>query len=176
MIRIHDKQFVPFLSASQIDSAIARMAQEIADDIDEEVPIFIGVLNGSFMFVSDFMKHYNRPCELSFIKLSSYQGTSTTEKVNELIGLGVNVENRTVIILEDIIDTGNTLVVLNDLFKDKKVKNLKVATLFFKPEAYKKDLPIDYIGIEIPHKFIVGYGLDYDEHGRNLPEVYQLKE
>ncbi|HUH52152.1 MAG TPA: hypoxanthine phosphoribosyltransferase [Flavobacterium sp.] len=176
MIRIHDKQFVPFLSASQIDSAIARMAQEIADDIDEEVPIFIGVLNGSFMFVSDFMKHYNRPCELSFIKLSSYQGTTTTEKVNELIGLGVNVENRTVIILEDIIDTGNTLVVLNDLFKDKKVKSLKVATLFFKPEAYKKELPIDYIGIEIPHKFIVGFGLDYDEHGRNLPEVYQLKE
>ncbi len=128
------------------------------------------------MFVSDFMKHYNRPCELSFIKLSSYQGTSTTEKVNELIGLGVNVENRTIIILEDIIDTGNTLVVLNDLFKDKKVKNLKVATLFFKPEAYKKDLPIDYVGIEIPHKFIVGFGLDYDEHGRNLPEVYQLKE
>lgn len=176
MIRIHDKQFVPFLSASQIDSAIARMAQEIADDIDEEVPIFIGVLNGSFMFVSDFMKHYNRPCELSFIKLSSYQGTTTTEKVNQLIGLGVNVENRTVIILEDIIDTGNTLVVLNDLFKDKKVKSLKVATLFFKPEAYKKELPIDYIGIEIPHKFIVGFGLDYDEHGRNLPEVYQLKE
>lgn len=176
MIRIHDKQFVPFLSASQIDSAIARMAQEIADDIDEEVPIFIGVLNGSFMFVSDFMKHYNRPCELSFIKLSSYQGTTTTEKVNELIGLGVNVENRTVIILEDIIDTGNTLVVLNDLFKDKKVKNLKVATLFFKPEAYKKDLPIDYVGIEIPHKFIVGFGLDYDEQGRNLPEVFQLKE
>ncbi len=176
MIRIHDKQFVPFLSASQIDSAIARMAQEIADDIDEEVPIFIGVLNGSFMFVSDFMKHYNRPCELSFIKLSSYQGTTTTEKVNELIGLGVNVENRTVIILEDIIDTGNTLVILNDLFKDKKVKNLKVATLFFKPEAYKKDLPIDYVGIEIPHKFIVGFGLDYDEQGRNLPEVFQLKE
>lgn len=176
MIRIHDKQFVPFLSASQIDSAIARMAQEIADDIDEEVPIFIGVLNGSFMFVSDFMKHYNRPCELSFIKLSSYQGTTTTGKINELIGLGVNVENRTVIILEDIIDTGNTLVILNDLFKDKKVKNLKVATLFFKPEAYKKDLPIDYVGIEIPHKFIVGFGLDYDEHGRNLPEVYQLKE
>ncbi len=176
MIRIHDKQFVPFLSASQIDSAIARMAQEIADDIDDEVPIFIGVLNGSFMFVSDFMKHYNKPCELSFIKLSSYQGTSTTEKINELIGLGIDVKNRTVIILEDIIDTGNTLVVLYDLFKDKQVKNFKVATLFFKPDAYKKDLPIDYIGMEIPHKFIVGFGLDYDEQGRNLPEVYQLKE
>lgn len=176
MIRIHDKQFVPFLSASQIDSAIARMAQEIADDIDDEVPIFIGVLNGSFMFVSDFMKHYNKPCELSFIKLSSYQGTSTTEKINELIGLGIDVKNRTVIILEDIIDTGNTLVVLYDLFKDKQVKNFKVATLFFKPDAYKKDLPIDYIGMEIPHKFIVGFGLDYDEQGRNIPEVYQLKE
>lgn len=176
MIRIHDKQFVPFLSASQIDSAIARMAQEIADDIDDEVPIFIGVLNGSFMFVSDFMKHYNKPCELSFIKLSSYQGTSTTEKINELIGLGIDVKNRTVIILEDIIDTGNTLVVLYDLFKDKQVKNFKVATLFFKPDAYKKDLPIDYIGMEISHKFIVGFGLDYDEQGRNIPEVYQLKE
>lgn len=176
MIRIHDKQFVPFLSASQIDSAIARMAQEIADDIDDEVPIFIGVLNGSFMFVSDFMKHYNKPCELSFIKLSSYQGTSTTEKINELIGLGIDVKNRTVIILEDIIDTGNTLVVLYDLFKDKQVKNFKVATLFFKPDAYKKDLAIDYIGMEIPHKFIVGFGLDYDEQGRNIPEVYQLKE
>lgn len=175
LIRIHDKNFVPFLSANQIDSAVARMAQEIADDIDEEVPIFIGVLNGSFMFVSDFMKHYSKPCEVSFIKLSSYQGTTSTEKINELIGLGVEVKNRTVIVLEDIVDTGNTLVVLKKLFEDKQVKSLKIATLFFKPEAYKKDLPIDYIGMEIPNKFIVGYGLDYDEQGRNLHEVYQLK-
>ncbi len=176
MIRIHDKNFVPFLSASQIDSAIAKMAQEIADDIDEEVPIFIGVLNGSFMFVSDFMKHYKKPCELSFIKLSSYQGTTSTEKINELIGLGVEVKNRTVVVLEDIIDTGNTLVVLKKLFEDKEVKSLKIATLFFKPEAYKKDIEIDYIGMKIPNKFIVGFGLDYDEQGRNLPEVYQLSD
>lgn len=176
MIRIHDKNFVPFLSANQIDSVIARMAQEIADDIDEEVPIFIGVLNGSFMFVSDFMKHYKKPCELSFIKLSSYQGTTSTEKINELIGLGVEVKNRTVVVLEDIIDTGNTLVVLKKLFEDKEVKSLKIATLFFKPEAYKKDIEIDYIGMEIPNKFIVGFGLDYDEQGRNLPEVYQLSD
>lgn len=176
MIRIHDKNFVPFLSANQIDSVIARMAQEIADDIDEEVPIFIGVLNGSFMFVSDFMKHYKKPCELSFIKLSSYEGTSSTGKINELIGLGVEVKNRTVIVLEDIIDTGNTLVTLKKLFEDKQVKSLKFATLFFKPEAYTKDIKIDYIGMEIPNKFIVGYGLDYDEHGRNLSEVYQLAE
>lgn len=176
MIRIHDKNFVPFLSANQIDSAVAKMAQEIADDIDEEVPIFIGVLNGSFMFVSDFMKHYKKPCELSFIKLSSYEGTSSTGKINELIGLGIEVKNRTVIVLEDIIDTGNTLVTLKKLFEDKQVKSLKFATLFFKPEAYTKDIKIDYIGMEIPNKFIVGYGLDYDEHGRNLSEVYQLAE
>lgn len=176
MIRIHDKHFVPFLSASQIDSAIAKMAQEIADDIDEEVPILIGVLNGSFMFVSDFMKHYHKPCELSFVKLSSYEGTTSTEKVNELIGLGVDVKNRTVIVMEDIVDTGNTLVVLKKLFKDKQVKQLKIATLFFKPEAYKKDIPIDYVGMKIPNKFIVGFGLDYDEQGRNLSEVYQLHE
>lgn len=176
LIRIHDRNFVPFLSASQIDGAVAKVAQEIADDIDEEVPIFIGVLNGSFMFVSDLMKHYNKPCELSFIKLSSYEGTTSTEKINELIGLGVEVKNRTVVVLEDIVDTGNTLVVLKKLFEDKEVKSFKIATLFFKPEAYKKDITIDYIGMEIPNKFIVGYGLDYDEQGRNLPEVYQLYE
>jgi len=162
------------LSASQIDSAVAKLAQEIADDVDEEVPIFIGVLNGSFMFVSDLMKHYHKPCELSFIKLSSYQGTTSTGTINELIGLGVEVKNRTVIVIEDIVDTGNTLVVLKKLFEDKEVKALKIATLFFKPEAYIKDIPIDYIGMEIPNKFIVGYGLDYDEQGRNLAEVYQL--
>ncbi|MFA5556678.1 MAG: hypoxanthine phosphoribosyltransferase [Flavobacteriaceae bacterium] len=176
MIRIHDKHFVPFLSASQIDSAVAKMAQEIADDIDEEVPIFIGVLNGSFMFVSDLMKHFKKPCQLSFIKLSSYQGTTSTGKINQLIGLGIEVKNRTVIILEDIVDTGNTLIVLRKLFEDKQVKSLKFATLFFKPEAYTKNISIDYVGMEIPNKFIVGYGLDYDEQGRNLAEVYQLNE
>lgn len=176
MIRIHDKHFVPFLSASQLENIVAKMAQDIADDLEEEVPIFIGVLNGSFMFVSDFMKHYNKPCELSFIKLSSYQGTTSTEKVSQLIGLGVEVKNRTVIILEDIVDTGNTLVTLKNLFIDQGAKQLKIATLFFKPDAYTKDIKIDYIGISIPDKFIVGYGLDYDEHGRNLSEVYQLKE
>jgi len=175
LISIHDKQFVPFLSASQIDQAIVKMAQEIADDTDEEVPVFIGVLNGAFMFVSDFMKHYKKNCELSFIKLASYQGTTSTEKINELIGLGIEVKNRNVIILEDIVDTGNTLVVLKKIFEDKQVKSLKIATLFFKPEAYNKNIHIDYIGMEIENKFIVGFGLDYNEQGRNLSEVYQLK-
>jgi len=175
LIRIHDKDFVPFLSANQIDQAIAKIAKEIAADVDEEVPIFIGVLNGAFMFVSDFMKHYKKNCELSFIKLASYQGTTSTEKINELIGLGIEVKNRNVVILEDIVDTGNTLVILKKLFEDKEVKSLKIATLFFKPEAYNKNIPIDYIGMEIENKFIVGFGLDYNEQGRNLSEVYQLK-
>jgi len=175
LIRIHDKDFVPFLSENQIDQAIARMAQEIAEDIDEEVPIFIGVLNGAFMFVSDFMKHYTKSCELSFIKLASYQGTTSTEKINELIGLDSDLKNRTVIVLEDIVDTGNTLVVIKKLLENKLAKAIKIATLFFKPEAYDKDIPIDYIGMEIENKFIVGFGLDYNEQGRNLSKVYQLK-
>lgn len=176
MIRIHDKHFVPFISADHLNEVVSRMAQEIAEDIDEEVPIFIGVLNGAFMFVSDFVKHFPKPCEVSFVKLSSYQGTSSTEKVQQLIGLNKDISGRTVVVLEDIIDTGNTLVEIKRLLENEKVKQLKIATLFFKPEAYTKDIPIDYIGMEIPNKFIVGYGLDYDELGRNLPEIYQLND
>ncbi|WP_306353632.1 hypoxanthine phosphoribosyltransferase [Flavobacterium sp. '19STA2R22 D10 B1'] len=175
MIQIHDKQFVPFIAATEIDAAIARMAQQVAENMGDETPIFVGVLNGAFMVVSDFMKHYPKPCEVSFIKLASYEGTSTTHEVKQLIGLNQDLTGRTVVIIEDIVDTGTTLVELKQMFEQQKVKELKIATLFFKPEAYKKDIKIDYIGIEIPNKFIVGYGLDYDGLGRNLPEIYQLK-
>ncbi len=174
-IQLHDKTFVPFISASEIDFALAEMARHISDDFADEVPVFIGVLNGAFMAVSDFMKHYNAPCEVSFIKLASYQGLETTHEVQELIGLNQDLEGRSVVVFEDIVDTGNTVEVLKSLFKQRNVKRFKIATLFFKPEAYKKDIKIDYIGIRIPNKFIVGYGLDYDGLGRNLPEVYQLQ-
>lgn len=176
MIQLHDKQFVPFISAQEIDFAIAKMAALVAADFADEIPVFVGVLNGSFMVVSDFMKQYTKPCEVSFIKMSSYDGTSSTNHVNQLIGLDQDLSGRTVIVLEDIVDTGNTLVALKELFKEEKVKHFKIATLFFKPEAYKQDIKIDYIGIRIPNKFIVGYGLDYNGLGRNLPEVYQLKD
>ena len=175
MIQIHDKEFIPFLSASAIDSAIAAMARKVAEDLQDEIPVFIGVLNGAFMVVSDFMKHYSRPCEVSFVKMASYEGTSTTNDVKQLIGLNQDLSGKTVVIIEDIVDTGNTVVELKKIFEGQHVKDLKIATLFFKPEAYKKDIKIDYIGIEIPNKFIVGFGLDYDGLGRNLPEVYQLK-
>ncbi len=176
MIQLHDKQFVPFISAKEIDLAIAKMVAQITADFSNETPVFIGVLNGAFMVVSDLLKRYTSPCEVSFIKMASYEGTSSTEEVNQLLGLNQDLTGRTVVVIEDIVDTGNTLVALKALFESENVKEFRIATLFFKPEAYKKDLPIDYVGIRIPNKFIVGYGLDYDGLGRNLPEVYQLKD
>ena len=126
------------------------------------------------LFASDFIRHYQGDCEISFVKLHSYEGTQSTETVNELIGISEDLTGRTVVILEDIIDTGGTLHKIYDIFKDKNVKELKIATLFFKPTVYKKELPIDYVGKSIEDKFIVGYGLDYNGLGRNLPSIYQL--
>jgi hypoxanthine phosphoribosyltransferase len=160
MIHLHDKTFEPFISSDEIDFAIKNLAKQMDDDFFDETPVFIGVLNGAFMVLSDLMKHYRGMCEVSFVKMASYQGTQSTNNVQELIGINQNLEGRTVVIVEDIIDTGNTIETLKTIFKDKKVKHLKIATLFFKPEAYKKDIKIDYIGIRI----------------RNLQDVYQLKE
>lgn len=176
VIQLHDKQFVPFISAQEIDFAVAKIAALVEDDFADEVPVFVGVLNGAFMVVSDFMKHYKSPCEVCFLKMASYEGTTSTNDVKQLIGLDQDLTGRTVIIIEDIVDTGNTLIALKELFKQQNVKHFKVATLFFKPEALINDIKIDYVGIRIPNKFIVGYGLDYDGLGRNLPEVYQLKD
>ncbi len=175
VIKLHDKYFKPFISAQEIDVAITKMASKISEELGDEIPVFIGVLNGSFMVVSDFVKKYDKPCEVTFVKLASYEGVSSTEEIQRLVGLNQDVSGRTVVILEDIIDTGNTLEEIYDIFSEKGVKDLKIATLFYKPEAYNKDLKIHYIGIEIPDKFIVGYGLDYDGLGRNLPEIYQIK-
>ena len=139
------------------------------------MPVFIGVLNGAFMVLSDFVKHYTLPCEISFVKMASYEGTASTGEIKQLIGLNQNLGGRSVVIIEDIVDTGHTIEALVKLFEAQKVKQLKIATLFFKPEAYTKTIPLNYIGFEIPNKFIVGYGLDYDGLGRNLPEIYQLQ-
>lgn len=175
MIKLHDLYFKPFISEKEIDVAIQRMVDEVANDIQDEIPVFVGVLNGSFMFVSDFVKKYPKPCEVTFIKLASYEGVKSTEDIQRLIGLTQDLTGRTVVILEDIIDSGNTLEEIHRIFKNEKVKELKIATLFYKPEAYKKDFKLHYVGIDVPKKFIVGFGLDYDGLGRNLPAVYQLK-
>ncbi len=174
IIKLHDKYFKTFISEEEISKAIKSLVKQVSKDCKKEKPIFIGILNGSFMFVADFVRNYKYDCEVSFVKLASYSGTNSSGNVKQLVGLNENLEGRTVVILEDIIDTGNTLQEIYAIFKNKKVKNLKIATLFFKPDVFKKDLPINYIGIPIPDKFIVGYGLDYDGLGRNLPSIYQL--
>ena len=174
LIKIHDKTFEPYVSAEQLNQIAERMASEVYQDLQESCPVFIAVLNGSFMFAADFVRHYKGECEISFVKMASYEGTQSTGKIHQLIGLSTPVEGRDVVILEDIIDTGNTLEESYRLFENQKVKSFRIATLFFKPDAYKKDLKIDYVGKPIPNRFIVGYGLDFDEIGRNLPQVYQL--
>ncbi|MBU2947577.1 adenylate kinase [Zobellia uliginosa] len=176
MIKLHDKHFKPFLSEEQIKAAVKNVADQVAADYKDEIPIFVGVLNGSFMFVSDFLKEYEYPCEVSFVKLSSYQGLTSTGIVETLLDVSEDIEGRSVIILEDIIDTGRTLKKLIHLFSKANVKEFKVASLFYKSEIYNGEYTIDYIGIDIPDKFIVGYGLDYNELGRNLREVYQLNQ
>ena len=173
-IKLHDLHFKPFIKEEEIANIVKSLVEEVTKDCKNEIPLFIGILNGSFMFVSDFVKSYKGDCEVSFVKLASYQGTSSSEKVKQLVGINEDLEGRTVIILEDIIDTGNTLQEIYEIFKDKKVKQLKIATLFFKPDVFKKELPIDYIGKSIEDKFIVGYGLDYNGLGRNYPAIYQL--
>jgi adenylate kinase len=175
VVQLHDLQFKPFISEEEIQQTVQRMAIEIANDLKDEIPVFIGILNGSFMFVSDFVKKYPKPCEVTFIKLASYEGVKSTEDIQRLIGLTQDLSGRTVVILEDIIDSGNTLEEVYRIFKSENVKQLIIATLFHKPAAYKKDFKLHYVGIEIPDKFIVGYGLDYNGLGRDLPEIYQLK-
>ena len=174
LIKINDKTFEPYVSAEELNQIAERMASEVYQDLQESRPIFIAVLNGSFMFAADFLRHYKGECEISFVKMASYEGTQSTGKIHQLIGLSTPVEGRDVVILEDIIDTGNTLEEIYRLFENQKVKSFRIATLFFKPDAYKKDLKIDYVGKPIPNRFIVGYGLDFDEIARNLPQVYQL--
>jgi len=174
-VKLHDCYFKPFISAKEIDAAIDTMVAQVAEKVGDEVPVFVGILNGSFMFTSDFVKKYPKPCEVTFIKLASYEGLKSSDDMQRLIGLTQDLTDRTVIILEDIIDSGKTLNEVHRIFKNEKVKSLEIATLFFKPEAYKKDFKLHYVGIEIPDVFIVGYGLDYNGLGRDLLEIYQLK-
>lgn len=176
LVQLHDLKFTPFISEAEITSAIEELAQKINEEYRDEKPVFLGILNGAFLFAAELIKRFEGDCEVSFVKLSSYEGTGTTGNVDTLLGLTQPLEGRTVIVIEDIVDTGNTLESIDRILKAEKVKKSKIVTLFYKPEAYKKPLPIDYVGMEIPNDFIVGYGLDYDGLGRNLRQVYKLKE
>jgi hypoxanthine phosphoribosyltransferase len=172
-ISLHNKQFEPYLPAAHLASAVQELATRLNQDYTGKTPLFIAVLNGSFMFVADLMKCLNLDCEVSFIKVASYQGTSSTGQIKEVLGLSEDIQNRHVIILEDIVDTGHTMRMLLDTLGDKQPASLEVATLFLKPECLQHELPIRYVGLSIPNDFIVGYGLDYDGLGRNYPDVYK---
>lgn len=176
IITVKDKQFKPFISGSELQDAINLVAQKINRDYHGRTPLFLGVLNGSFMFFSDLLKGIDLSCEVSFVKLASYEGTTSTGKVEELIGLNEDLSGRDIILVEDIVDTGNTLEKLYQMLLDKQPASIKIATLLFKPEAYHKAYPIDYIGKEIPNAFVLGYGLDYDGLARNLSSIYVLNE
>lgn len=176
-VKLWDKEFALSYPASEIQKDIETVAKKVNNDLKQDNnPLFISVLNGSFIFTADFIRHITVPCEISFVKLASYQGIETTGTVTQLIGLTENIENRTVIILEDIVDTGITLGKLVESLARKDPKSIKIATLLFKPDSYKGKIKIDYIGKSIPNDFIVGYGLDYNGLGRNLADIYTLVE
>ena len=175
-IRIKDKQFKTFITEEQILKEVARVGEEINRDLADANPLFVSVLNGSFMFTADLMKHVSVPCEISFVKLASYAGTSSTGKVKELVGLNDDIAGRTIVIVEDIIDTGLTMERLIETLKARNPKEIRIATLLVKPDKLKVDLDINYIAMNIPNDFIVGYGLDYDGLGRNYRDIYTVIE
>ncbi len=174
-IKILDKEFVPYLSEAEIQSRIKVLGGQMSADYEGKSPVFLGVLNGCFRFVSDLITHVDVTCEINFIKLSSYSGTETTGEVKEIAGLNSDLKGRDIIIVEDIVDTGNTMDFLMKLLSEHNPASIKIASLLYKPSAYKGSHSIDYCGFEIPNLFVVGYGLDYDEIGRNLNEIYQIK-
>jgi len=175
-VKVRDKEFSLFLTAEEIDKAVEQVAEMINADMQGKDLLFLCVLNGAFIFASDLLKKVEVDCEISFVKLSSYVGTQTTNTVRELIGLDQVLTDRTVVVVEDIIDTGITMSYTLEKLRKLGASDVRIATLLFKPEAFKKDYPIDYVGIVIPNEFIVGYGLDYDGHGRNFPDIYKIIE
>lgn len=175
-VRLKDRVFRLSYPEADIQQDIDLVASRINWDFKNtnEIPLFLSILNGAFMFTADLLRRVNFPCEVSFVKISSYRGMETTGMVNQLIGLNESIEDRTVIIIEDIVDTGITLSKLHDELIRLNPKSIKVAALLFKPDAYRGSVKVDYIGRSIPNDFIVGYGLDYDGVGRNLPDIYTV--
>jgi hypoxanthine phosphoribosyltransferase len=172
---IKDKTFEPYISEEQIQEAVKRLATKINADYSGKELFFLGVLNGSFMFCADLLKEVTLPCEISFVKVASYEGTGSKGHVDELIGLVSDLKGKDVIILEDIVDTGLTLQKIYSMIDHDEPKSLEVATLLFKPDAFQGVKAPKYIGLEIPDNFVVGYGLDYDGFGRNSSTILKLK-
>jgi len=176
IVKIKDKTFKTSISEQEIKEQIKRVAAQISRDMEGKNPLLLGVLNGSFIFAADLMRAITIPCEISFVKLASYQGTISTGKVHEVLGINEDLTNRHVIIVEDIVDTGRTMKQMVESLGTRNPASIHICTLFVKPDKLEEDLNIDYCCFSIPNDFIVGYGLDYDQQGRNLPEIYSLVE
>ncbi len=175
-ITIKDKSFTVNIPESTIQARILQMAEEINTDLKGKSPLFLCVLNGAFLFAADIFRNIHLDCEISFLRVSSYEGTKSTGTVKSLVGVADNLKDRTVIILEDIVDTGDTALYLLNEIKKHDPKEIRFACLLFKPKALRQEVKLDYIGFEVPNDFLVGYGLDYDGLGRNLRDIYKLAE
>jgi hypoxanthine phosphoribosyltransferase len=174
-IQVLDKKFKEFISEKEISARIDELAEKINIDFAGEEVVFLGILNGAFLFAAELFKRVDLKAKISFVKLASYEGTKSSGTVKELIGWNEDIKNKCIIVIEDIVDTGNTLERIVDELVIRKVSGIKIAALLVKPEAYTKDIPLDYVGFKIPNAFVIGFGLDYDGYGRNLPSIYILE-
>ena len=175
-VKIKDKSFRVSIPEAEIKERVKALAEQMSKDLEGKNPIFLGVLNGSFIFAADLMREMTVPCEISFVKLASYQGTTSTGKVREVLGINENLSGRTVVIVEDIVESGQTMKQMIESLGTRNPESVRICTLFFKPEKLKEELNLDYVAFSIPDDFIVGYGLDYDGLGRELKDVYTIVE
>ena len=173
-IKIKDKTFEVSLPEAQIKARIKELAQQLSRELEGKNPLFLGVLNGAFIFAADLMREMTIPCEISFVKLASYQGTTSTGTIKEVIGINEDLSGRTVVIVEDIVESGLTIKRMMEQLGTRNPASVQVCTLFFKPDRLKEDLKLDYVAFSIPNDFILGYGLDYDQQGRGLKDIYSL--
>lgn len=176
IVTIKDKTFKTFIPEAEIKQRVKAVAEKINRDMADKNPLLLAVLNGSFMFAADLMRDITVPCEISFVKLASYQGTTSTGEIKEVIGLNEDIAGRTVIIVEDIVDTGATMKRMIETLGTRNPESIHICTLLLKPDKLRVPLDIAYTAIEIPNDFILGYGLDYDQQGRNLRDIYTLVE
>ena len=175
-VKIKDKSFRVSLPEAEIKERVKALAEQMSKDLEGKDPLFLGVLNGSFIFAADLMREMTIPCEISFVKLASYQGTTSTGKVREVLGINEDLSGRTVVIVEDIVESGRTMRQMIESLGTRNPESVRICTLFFKPEKLKEDLNLDYVAFSIPDDFILGYGLDYDGLGRELKDVYTIVE
>lgn len=174
-VKVHDKTFELYIPHEKICSVVEEMADKMNEELADKNPLFLCILNGSFMFAAELFKRIDLvETEISFVKLASYEGDHTTGKVKQLIGLNEDIQGRTVVVLEDIVDTGITINNIQDQLDKLNPKEVKIATLLLKPDSLQKEVDLEYVGLEIPNDFIVGYGLDYDGYGRNLIDIYSV--